>query len=155
MRYSAGRENRISPRPTGYRNRCESIWFTPVHDALYTKDSCLRASPRHGGQEVFLHFSHRSAVGATLRGRRQSSYLRERVVTIPVSYLDKTIFIGNAQEQAKRLRGFQLHSFGYPHNSRTPQKGNSSSSPLSAGAVWGDRHCPLLHRTSALYFTSL
>jgi hypothetical protein len=31
--------------------------------------------------------------------------MRERVVTIPVSYLDKTIFIGNAQEQAKTLAG--------------------------------------------------
>ena len=28
--------------------------------ALYTKDPRLRTSPRHGGQEVFLHFSHRS-----------------------------------------------------------------------------------------------
>jgi hypothetical protein len=32
-----------------------------------------------------------------------------------------------------------------------PQTGTTSSS-LSAGAVWGDRHCPLLHRTPALYF---
>ncbi len=27
-----------------------------------------------------------------------------------------------------------------------------TSSSLSAGAEWGDRHCPLLHRISALYF---
>jgi len=31
--------------------------------------------------------------------------------------------------------------------------GNTSLS-LSAGAEWGDRHCPLLHSTSALYFIS-
>jgi len=35
-------------------------------------------------------------------------------------------------------------------NSRT---GNTSLS-LSSGAEWGDRHCPPLHRTRALYFIS-
>ena len=34
-----------------------------------------------------------------------------------------------------------------------PRTGNTASS-LSAGAVWGDRHDPLCHRTSALYFIS-
>jgi hypothetical protein len=32
-----------------------------------------------------------------------------------------------------------------------PRTGNTSLS-LSVGAEWGDRHCPLLHLTSALYF---
>ena len=36
-------------------------------------------------------------------------------------------------------------------NSRT----GATSSSLSAGAVWGDRHCPLLHRTSILNFISM
>jgi hypothetical protein len=61
---------------------------------LYTKDPRLRASPRHGGQGVFLNFYHRSAPGAPRRGRRLSSYMMDRVVTIPALYLNNTIFIG-------------------------------------------------------------
>jgi hypothetical protein len=74
-------------------------------------DSRLRAEQ---GKEVFLIFSHQSAAGESLRGRRHSSYLRERVVTIPVSYLNKTIFMGNAQLQAKRSRGVHPRCCGSP-----------------------------------------
>ena len=47
----------------------------------------LRASPRHGGATgFFILFSFtKTAAGAPHRGRRQSSYLMEREVTIPVS----------------------------------------------------------------------
>ena len=51
-----------------------------------------------GSREYFFD-SHRSAAGAPLRGRRHSSYQMDRVVTIPASYLNTTIFIGNAQKQ--------------------------------------------------------
>jgi hypothetical protein len=65
---------------------------------LHTIDSRFRASARHGGAGSCFEFAHRSAAGASLRGRRQSSYLRKRVVTIPVSYLNKTIFMGNPEQ---------------------------------------------------------
>jgi hypothetical protein len=70
----------------------------PDHEnLLHTIDSRLRASlEARRGREFVLNFDHRSAAGASLLGRRQSSYLRERVVTIPVSYLNKTIFMGNS-----------------------------------------------------------
>ena len=35
---------------------------------LYTKDSRLRAAPKHGGQGVFLIFIHPSAAQETLSG---------------------------------------------------------------------------------------
>jgi len=56
------------------RNRQESIRFHPNHEnrRLY-EGPRLRASPRHGGEGVFL-FSDRSAAGAPRRGRRRSSY---------------------------------------------------------------------------------
>ncbi len=39
------------------RNKHESIRFAQTMKILlYTKDSRLRASPRHGGQGVFLNF---------------------------------------------------------------------------------------------------
>jgi hypothetical protein len=43
----------------------------------------------------FLNFSHRSAAQEAPTGRRQSSYMMDRVVTIPASYLNTTIFLGN------------------------------------------------------------
>ena len=55
--------------------------------------SGLRASPRHGGPGVFLN-SHQSAAGVPRRGRRQSSYQMDRLVTILASYLNTTIFFG-------------------------------------------------------------
>ena len=46
-----------------------------------TKDSRLRASPRHGREGVFFD-SHRSAAGASRQGWRHSLYLMESGVTI-------------------------------------------------------------------------
>ena len=37
---------------------------------------------------------------------------------------------------------FHPWHFRFPQNAITPQTGNTSLSQ-SAGAVWGDRHCPL------------
>jgi hypothetical protein len=54
---------------------------------------------------------------------------------------------------AQRSRGFQPSRCGSP-DAIPPQAGAMSSSP-SAGAVWGDRHCPLLNHTSILNFISM
>jgi hypothetical protein len=95
----------------------------PDHEnLLHTIDSRLRASARHGGAGSCFDFAHRSAAGASLRGRWQSSYLRERVVTIPVSYLNKTIFMGNAQLQDKRSRGFHPRRCGSPQCDNPPEQ---------------------------------
>jgi len=39
------------------------------------------------------------------RGRRQSSYMIDRVVTIPASYLNTTIFIGNHRKKQNNALG--------------------------------------------------
>jgi hypothetical protein len=49
--------------------------------------------------------------------------------------------------------GFTPGAVTNPHCDN-PRKGNTSSS-LSAGAVWGDRHGPLLHCTGILNFISM
>ena len=69
----------------------------PDHEnLLHTIDSRLRASlEARRGRELFWILLTDPPWGASLRGRRQSSYLRERVVSIPVSYLNKTFFMGN------------------------------------------------------------
>jgi len=119
---------------------------------FYTKDSCLRASPRHGGAgSFFKFFDHRSATGAPRRGWRHSSYQMDRVIIISASYLNNTIFMGNAQSQSFRSGGFTPAAVA-PRYDKT--RTGAPSSSLSAGAVWGDRHCPLLHRTSILNFIS-
>jgi len=74
----------------------------------------------------------------------------DRVIIISASYLNNTIFIGNAQLHAKRSRGFHPRHCGSP-DAITPEQVLPSSS-LSAGAVWGDRHCPLLHSYQHLEF---
>ena len=52
------------------------------------------------GQGVFIKFfGHRSATGAPRRGWRHSSYQMDRVKIISASYLNNTIFMGNAQLQ--------------------------------------------------------
>jgi hypothetical protein len=43
-------------------------------------------------------FSYRSAAGAPLRGQRHSSHHMNRVLTIPASKLNTTIFRGNCQK---------------------------------------------------------
>jgi hypothetical protein len=68
----------------------------------------------HGGAGSSFEFSHRSSAGASLRGRRQSSCLKERVAAIPVVYLNTLIFRGNARLQAKRSRGFHPRRCGSP-----------------------------------------
>jgi hypothetical protein len=75
---------------------------------LYTRDLRLRASPRHGGQGVFFEFLVTDPPHRKPRlGRRHSSYLMDRVVTIHALYLNNTTFIGNAQYQTKTLnKGF-------------------------------------------------
>jgi len=83
---------------------------------LSTKDPRLRAFPRHAGQGVFLNFSHRSAAGAPLRGRRHSSHQMDRGVTNFASYLNNTIFIGNGQKNLNPQQGFHPRCFGSPQN---------------------------------------
>jgi hypothetical protein len=75
-----------------------------------------------------------------------------KMETIPAFYLNTMIFMGNAQLPDKRSRGFHPRRYGSPKCDR-PRTGNTSSS-LSAGAVWGDRHCPLHNHASARYFIS-
>ena len=116
---------------------------------LNTNDTCLKAFPRHSGQGVFLIFRLRSAAGAPRRGWWYSSYLIDREVKILELYLNTTIFIGNAQSQAKRSRGFTPAAVASPKYDKS-RTGNTSLL-LSAGAG-GTGFCPLLHRTSALYF---
>ena len=89
---------------------------------LSMKDPSLRVFPRHAGQGVFLNFSHRSAAGAPRRGRRQSSYQTERVVIIPASYMNTTIFIGNAQKLVNAQQGFHPRRFGSPQNALPPEQ---------------------------------
>jgi hypothetical protein len=48
---------------------------------------------------------------------------------------------------------FHPRRYGSPECDN-PRTGTTSSSLLSAGAVWGDRHCPLLCCTSTLSFIS-
>jgi hypothetical protein len=60
-----------------------------------------------------------------------------------VSYLNSSIFRGNAQLQANCSRGFHPRFCGFP-DAITPGTGATSSS-LSAGTAWEDRHCPILH----------
>jgi hypothetical protein len=75
----------------------KQTWIVSVHSrsmkiVVYTMDLRLRASPRHGGKGVFYEFfSHRSAVGASHRERRHSSYLVDGVVTIPALHPNNTI----------------------------------------------------------------
>jgi hypothetical protein len=63
----------------------------------YMTDLRLRASRRHGGQGGFFKFL--VTAGAPRRGRRYSSYQKERGVTIHASYLNTTSFIGNAHNK--------------------------------------------------------
>ena len=58
-------------------------------------------------------------------------------------FLPEYLLWGNAQLQAKRSRGVSPPPLWLPRcdNSRT----GAPSSSLSAGAAWGERHCPLLH----------
>ena len=58
--------------------------------------------------------------------------------------------MGNAQLQAETLKGVSPPPLWLPRcdNSRT----GATSSSLSAGAAWGDRHCPLLHSYQHLEF---
>jgi hypothetical protein len=56
----------------------------------------------------------------------------------------------DAQLQAKHSRGFHPRRCGSP-DAITPELVLPSSS-LSAGAAWGDRHCPLLHSYQHLEF---
>jgi len=48
---------------------------------------------------------------------------------------------------------FHSRHFSFPQNAITPQTGNTLLSQ-SAGAVWGDRHCPLRLLALASYFMS-
>jgi hypothetical protein len=54
----------------------------------------------------------------------------------------------------KTLKGVPPPPLWLPPIRYPPQPGNNSLA-LNAGTVWGDRHCPLLHRTSMLFFLSL
>jgi hypothetical protein len=59
----------------------------------------------------------------------------------------------NAQLPAKRSRGFHPRRCGSPKCDK-PRTGTISSSLLTAGMGWRDRHSTLLHRTNAWYFIS-
>jgi hypothetical protein len=89
-------------------------------------------------------------MGVPRREWWHSSYLIDREVKIPELYLNTIIFIGNARSQAKRSREFTPAAVASPKYDK-PRTGNTSLS-LSAGAEWGTDFCPLLYRTSALYF---
>jgi hypothetical protein len=56
----------------------------------------------------------------------------------------------NAQLQTNHSRGFHPRRCGSP-DAITPELVLPSSS-LSAGAAWGERHCPLLHSYQNLEF---
>ena len=68
------------------------------------------------------------------------------------------IFTGNIHKKHARSRGFHPSRFGSPLNAITPVKVIQLLNKeyiiiaLSAGAVRGDRHCPLHHITRAEYF---
>jgi hypothetical protein len=63
--------------------RINSDHTQTIKIVMYSKVSRFRASLRHGGQGVF--FSHRATAGTSLRGRRNSSYMINRVLTSPLS----------------------------------------------------------------------
>ena len=109
---------------------------------LYSMEPRLRASPKHGGQGFFELFVPDPPRGRPFAGRRRSSYMEVCKKNL-VSYLNSSIFRGNAQLQAKCTRGFHPRRCGSP-DAITPGTGATSSS-LSAGAAWEDRHFPLLH----------
>jgi hypothetical protein len=66
----------------------------------YTKDSCLKASPRHGGQEFFFKIVIDPVLGC-LFGDGGIYCQINSGVTISASYLNIAIFIGNAQKTRK------------------------------------------------------
>ena len=49
--------------------------------------------------------------------------------------------------------GFTPAASAPPRNAIIPERYYAIIA-ISAGAVWGDRHCPLRHLTSVLYFIS-
>ena len=127
-------------------------------------------TPRHGCQGVF--FSYRSAAGAPYRERWYSSHQMNRVLTIPASKLNTTIYYENAITFSSCMVVSQGESclFSWEmflknlnaHGSFTP----TASVPLyamppeqvlphhrflSAGAARGDRNCPVLRPSCAFY----
>ena len=66
---------------------------------------------RRGREFFFKFFGHRSATGATCRGWRYSSYQMDRVIIISASYLNNTIFMGNAHES--RTQANMMNNRGF------------------------------------------
>jgi hypothetical protein len=65
----------------------DSVRTRTMKTLFYTKDSRIRASPRHCGQGVFFWiFSPRTATGAPLRGWRHSSYLGNHLIIFSIMY---------------------------------------------------------------------
>jgi hypothetical protein len=76
-----------------------------------TKDPRLRASPRHGGHCVsYLIFVTDPPRGRPVLGRRQSSYMMERGVTITTFYMITTI----QKKKKKKLLEDCIIPFSYP-----------------------------------------
>ena len=67
----------------------------PDHEnLLHTTDSRLKASARHGGAGCYFEFCSPIRRGGVLSGAAAIIVSEERAATIPVSYLNKTIFMG-------------------------------------------------------------
>jgi hypothetical protein len=62
-----------------------------------------------------------------------------------------TLSMDSCGQMAMNTHGGFTPALWLPPKYDKLRTGNMSLS-LSAGAEWGDRHCPLLHRTSGLYF---
>jgi hypothetical protein len=82
-----------------------------------------------------------------MQNYQKSNNNRSREVSFP--------FFGSVE-----MLNYKLNAYGgftpaavAPPKYDKPRTGTTSLS-LFAGAEWGDRYCPLFHRTSALYFIS-
>ena len=119
---------------------------------LYTMEPRLRASPRHGGQGFFLNCLFLIRRGATLRGGGDHRTWR-RVKKNLVSYQNSSIFMGNAQLQAKRSRGFHPRRCGSP-DAITPEQ-VLRHHRSAQGRHGGTGTVPSFIRTSILNFISM
>ena len=104
-------------------------------------DTRIRDSPRHGGQRIFfLIFRHRTAAGASLRGRRHSSYLiNERShLRIIAEYYDFHRKCSKNPERSRMLTPTASARL----KCDTTKTGNTPSSLSAQGIKKGDRYFP-------------
>jgi hypothetical protein len=94
----------------------------PDHEnLLYTIDSRLRASARHGGAGSCFEFCSPIRRGGVPSGAAAIILSEGESCNNSLSYLNKTIFMRNAQLPAKRSWGFHPPPLWLPPNAIDPE----------------------------------